>query len=168
MCDKKTNQTASESHEIIQTDEGGLIKSWTKGVPFEDEARSQVKKLAGLPFIHKWVSIMPDVHAGRGATIGSVIPTVGAIIPAAVGVDIGCGMMAQKTSLQEKLWIVFGCASKLGAGIGTANPLVIACAVSDGIVLYKSGWKLNEPNKKRKLKKQKIKILKWRNENQKI
>ncbi len=100
MCDKKTDQTTSGSHEIIQTDEGGLIKSWTKGVPFEDEARGQVKKLASLPFIHKWVAIMPDVHAGRGATIGSVIPTVGAIIPAAVGVDIGCGMMARKTSLK--------------------------------------------------------------------
>jgi tRNA-splicing ligase RtcB len=52
-----------------------------------------------MPFIHKHVAIMPDVHWGMGATVGSVIPTKGAIIPAAVGVDIGCGMMAQRTSL---------------------------------------------------------------------
>ena len=100
MCNKKVDQTNSESHEVIQADNGGLIRAWTKNVPFEDEAQSQIRKLAGLPFIHKWVAVMPDVHVGRGATVGSVIPTVGAIIPAAVGVDIGCGMMAQKTSLK--------------------------------------------------------------------
>jgi tRNA-splicing ligase RtcB len=55
--------------------------------------------VAQLPFIYKWVAAMPDVHYGIGATVGSVIPTKGAIIPAAVGVDIGCGMMAVKTSL---------------------------------------------------------------------
>lgn len=52
-----------------------------------------------MPFIYKWMAVMPDVHFGLGATIGSVIPTKGAIIPAAVGVDIGCGMMATRTSL---------------------------------------------------------------------
>lgn len=75
------------------------IKSWTKGVPFEQEARQQLINIASLPFVHKWVAAMPDVHLGKGATIGSVVPTVGAVIPAAVGVDIGCGMMAVKTSL---------------------------------------------------------------------
>jgi tRNA-splicing ligase RtcB (3'-phosphate/5'-hydroxy nucleic acid ligase) len=55
--------------------------------------------VAQLPFIYKWVAAMPDVHWGIGATVGSVIPTRGAIIPAAVGVDIGCGMMAVQTSL---------------------------------------------------------------------
>jgi tRNA-splicing ligase RtcB len=80
--------------------EGGVhIKSWTNGVPFEDAARQQLVNIAKLPFIHKWVAAMPDVHHGKGATVGSVIPTVGAIIPAAVGVDIGCGMMAVRTSL---------------------------------------------------------------------
>src|SRR5262249_39487967 len=54
---------------------------------------------ASLPFIYKWLAVMPDVHYGKGSTIGSVIPTKGAIIPAAVGVDIGCGMMAVRTSL---------------------------------------------------------------------
>src|SRR5471030_315054 len=51
-----------------------------------------------MPFIYKWMAVMPDVHHGLGSTIGSVIPTRGAIIPAAVGVDIGCGMMAVQTS----------------------------------------------------------------------
>lgn len=86
--------------EVIDSPSGGLVKSWTKGVLFEDEARRQLKNIAELPFIFKWVAAMPDVHAGIGATVGSVIPTKGAIIPAAVGVDIGCGMMAQKTSLR--------------------------------------------------------------------
>ncbi len=75
------------------------IKSWTVGVPFEPQARAQVERVATLPFIHKWIAVMPDVHQGIGATVGSVIPTLRAVIPAAVGVDIGCGMMAVKTSL---------------------------------------------------------------------
>lgn len=75
------------------------IKSWTEGVPVEDEAMAQVKNITSLPFIFKHVALMPDVHAGKGSTIGSVIPTKGAIIPAAVGVDIGCGMCAVKTTL---------------------------------------------------------------------
>src|SRR5690606_8155647 len=62
----------------------------------------QVSNIAQLPFIHKWIAVMPDVHLGKGATIGSVIPTVDAVIPAAVGVDLGCGMMAVKTSLRAE------------------------------------------------------------------
>ena len=79
--------------------EGGLVKSWTKGVDFDWKARNQTMNIADLPFIHKHVAIMPDVHLGKGATIGSVIPTKGAVVPAAVGVDIGCGMCAVSTSL---------------------------------------------------------------------
>lgn len=75
------------------------IKAWTRGVAFEERAQQQLKNIASLPFVYKWVAVMPDVHLGKGATIGSVIPTLGAVIPAAVGVDIGCGMMAVKTSL---------------------------------------------------------------------
>ena len=75
------------------------IKAWTKGVPVEDEAMAQLRNVAGLPFIHKHVAVMPDCHWGAGTTIGSVIPTKGAIIPAAVGVDIGCGMAAVQTTL---------------------------------------------------------------------
>jgi len=81
--------------------EGGHvpIKAWTNGVPVEDAARQQLINAASLPFIHDHIAVMPDVHYGRGATVGSVIPTKGAIVPAAVGVDIGCGMMAVHTSL---------------------------------------------------------------------
>jgi tRNA-splicing ligase RtcB len=86
------------TYEAIET-EGGLIKAWVKGVPVEDAAVAQLRNIAGLPFVHGHVAAMPDVHLGRGATVGSVIPTKGAIIPAAVGVDIGCGMMAARTSL---------------------------------------------------------------------
>ncbi len=75
------------------------IKAWTQGVQLEDSARQQLLNVAGMPFVFKHVAAMPDVHWGMGATIGSVVATKGAIIPAAVGVDIGCGMMAQRTSL---------------------------------------------------------------------
>jgi len=76
------------------------IKAWVQGVPFEDEARAQLERVAALPFVHSHVAVMPDVHAGIGATVGSVIACTRAVIPAAVGVDIGCGMMAVKTSLR--------------------------------------------------------------------
>lgn len=80
--------------------EGGVpIKSWTRGVPVDDKAREQLARAAKMPFIFKHVAAMPDVHVGIGATVGSVIPTKNAVIPAAVGVDIGCGMMAARTSL---------------------------------------------------------------------
>jgi tRNA-splicing ligase RtcB len=81
---------------------GVPIKAWTRGVPVEDVARRQLLNVASLPFVYKHVAAMPDVHWGRGATVGSVIPTKGAIIPAAVGVDIGCGMMAVRTSLNAR------------------------------------------------------------------
>src|SRR5207245_1732418 len=86
-------------YNVIQPEKGALIKAWTRGVLMEDQAEQQLRNVASLPFIFKWVAAMPDVHWGIGATVGSVIPTKGAIIPAAVGVDIGCGMMAVKTSL---------------------------------------------------------------------
>ena len=90
----------NQNYEVMQGLGGvGLIKSWTKGVHFESQARDQLKNIASLPFIHKHVAAMPDVHLGKGATIGSVIATKGAIIPAAVGVDIGCGMNAVRLSL---------------------------------------------------------------------
>ena len=65
----------------------------------EDGTREQALRTASLPFIHPWVALMPDAHLGRGATVGSVIPTLGAIIPAAVGVDIGCGMIAVRSQV---------------------------------------------------------------------
>ena len=78
------------------------IKAWTRGVPIEEAALQQLKNVASLPFIHRHVAVMPDVHWGMGATVGSVIATHGAIIPAAVGVDIGCGMMAVRTSIRAE------------------------------------------------------------------
>jgi tRNA-splicing ligase RtcB len=83
----------------VDSSQRAPIKMWTNGVPVEDQAAAQLRNVASLPFIHKHVAVMPDVHWGMGATVGSVIPTKGAIVPAAVGVDIGCGMIAQRTSL---------------------------------------------------------------------
>ncbi|MCW2911056.1 MAG: hypothetical protein JWL68_5845 [Actinomycetia bacterium] len=68
----------------------------------EDGTREQALRTASLPFIHPWVALMPDAHQGKGATVGSVIPTLGAIIPAAVGVDIGCGMIAVRSQFTAK------------------------------------------------------------------
>ena len=75
------------------------IKAWVKGVPIEDAAAQQLRNVAKLPFVFRHIAAMPDVHWGLGATVGSVIATKGAIVPAAVGVDIGCGMAAAMTSL---------------------------------------------------------------------
>ena len=85
--------------ELIESD-GSPIKAWTRGVQIEAQAIQQLRNIASMPFIHKHVAVMPDVHFGMGATVGSVIATKGAVIPAAVGVDIGCGMAAQRTSLR--------------------------------------------------------------------
>jgi tRNA-splicing ligase RtcB len=76
------------------------IKAWVDGVAFEDVARRQVENVASMPFVYKHVAVMPDVHWGMGATVGSVIATRGAIIPAAVGVDIGCGMVAARLDVR--------------------------------------------------------------------
>ena len=82
------------------TSSGVPIKAWTGDMPIEPEAEKQLQRTASLPFIHSHVAVMPDVHFGMGATVGSVVPTAGAIVPACVGVDIGCGMCAVKTSLR--------------------------------------------------------------------
>jgi tRNA-splicing ligase RtcB len=76
------------------------VQGWTEGVEVDHQALSQIRHIAGLPIVAGHVAIMPDVHLGKGATVGSVIPTRGAIIPAAVGVDIGCGMCAVRTDLR--------------------------------------------------------------------
>lgn len=85
---------------LVINEEGAKpIKIWTKDV--EPEALSQLKNLSRLPFIaRQGVACMPDVHAGIGSTVGTVIATDKAIIPAAVGVDIGCGMVATRLSLK--------------------------------------------------------------------
>lgn len=86
-------------YDEIEVDGGAPLKMWTQNVQIEDAAIEQMKNVARLPIIHKHVAAMPDCHLGKGATVGSVIPTKAAIIPAAVGVDIGCGMMAWKLTL---------------------------------------------------------------------
>jgi len=75
------------------------IKLWLDDI--EDGALAQAKNLANLPFAFKHIAIMPDSHQGYGMPIGGVLATEGMIIPNAVGVDIGCGMCAVKTSLTE-------------------------------------------------------------------
>lgn len=87
---------------IYEATDGVPVKHWTRGVQLEEVAHEQLRNTARMPFIHKHIAAMPDVHWGMGATIGSVIPTKGAIIPAAVGVDIGCGMMAVRTTLRAE------------------------------------------------------------------
>src|SRR3954467_3534450 len=77
----------------------GLVPVRVYTDDIEPEARQQLVNISRLPIVHHHVAAMPDVHLGIGATVGSVIPTVKAIIPAAVGVDIGCGMMAARLSL---------------------------------------------------------------------
>ncbi len=74
------------------------VKVWTDAI--DDKCIQQLKNVAALPFVYPHVAAMPDVHLGKGATIGSVIPTKGAVIPAAVGVDLGCGMMACRLDLK--------------------------------------------------------------------
>ncbi|MGC3971142.1 MAG: RtcB family protein [Pirellulales bacterium] len=90
---------ADTTYDFLHVEGGAPVKMWTRGVPVEDEAKAQLSRAARMPFVFKHVAAMPDVHVGIGATVGSVIPTKGAVIPAAVGVDIGCGMMAARTSL---------------------------------------------------------------------
>jgi len=86
------------AYQPIATD-GVPIHAWVRGVHVDDNALQQLRNVARLPIVHHHIAAMPDVHWGIGATVGSVIPTRAAIIPAAVGVDIGCGMIAVRTSL---------------------------------------------------------------------
>lgn len=93
---------SDQNYNLEEVAGGVPVKLWTKGVPVEEEARQQLANAARLPIVFKHIAAMPDVHLGIGATVGSVIPTLKAIIPAAVGVDIGCGMMAAKTTLRAE------------------------------------------------------------------
>lgn len=95
-------EPVGKSYNLMKEDNktsGTCVKMWTRGVNIESGAQKQLMNLTQMPFIYKWVAAMPDCHWGMGATVGSVIPTKKAIIPAAVGVDIGCGMVAARTSL---------------------------------------------------------------------
>ena len=90
------------------------VLSWASDV--EPETLDQAAKAARLPFVHGHIALMPDAHVGIGATVGSVIPTEGAVIPAAVGVDIGCGMIAAETDLTS---------DDLGDNLDRLMPLII-------------------------------------------
>lgn len=119
-----------------------------KGVPvkiftndIEDDAIRQLRTLSQLPFIHSHIAVMPDVHIGKGATVGSVIPTKDALIPSAVGVDIGCGMNAIRLSikgsqlpdnlgkirlsLEQKVPVGFNCHQSISVKMSTLDPLAI-------------------------------------------
>lgn len=89
----------------------------------DDQTRDQATATATLPFIFPHVALMPDAHLGKGATVGSVIPTLGAIIPAAVGVDIGCGMIALRTQWDEQKVRAAGSLTALRQAIEAAIPL---------------------------------------------
>ena len=92
--------TSERNYEVLTGERHLPIKAWIRGVEMEPEAENQLRNVASLPFIYKHVAVMPDVHWGMGATVGSAIATKGAIVPAAVGVDIGCGMVAAMTNLK--------------------------------------------------------------------
>ncbi len=87
------------NHRVLTT-KGVPIHAWVEGVAFDAGAEQQLRRLAEIPVVGPFVAVMPDVHVGKGATVGSVVPTRSAILPAAVGVDIGCGMIAQRTTLR--------------------------------------------------------------------
>lgn len=95
----RTGSAMTTAHRVLTAPAHRPVKMWTEGVEVADNAEQQLRNTAALPFVHQWVAAMPDVHWGMGATVGSVIPTKDAIIPAAVGVDLGCGMMACRTTL---------------------------------------------------------------------
>jgi tRNA-splicing ligase RtcB len=96
----------TRNYEVLNNPASSLgikpVKGWTKGVPVEDEAKEQLNNVAAMPFVFKHVAVMPDAHWGMGACVGSVIPSLGAIMPAAVGVDIGCGMVASRLDISKK------------------------------------------------------------------
>ncbi|MFM1815209.1 MAG: hypothetical protein RLZ98_1904 [Pseudomonadota bacterium] len=102
MSDNPTTPGDDAHHDHRDIPGGAAVKLWNRGVAIEDAALKQLENIARLPIIHGHVAAMPDCHLGKGATVGSVIPTKGAIIPAAVGVDIGCGMMAWQTSANAR------------------------------------------------------------------
>ena len=120
----------NSAYEIMQDHGGVPIRMWTQGVPVEPEAREQLRRLSRVPVVGPFVAVMPDVHLGIGATVGSVVPTRHAIIPAAVGVDIGCGMIAARTSLTAA-------AGRVGPGRALQGNL-------DPVTLL-AGWPVVEP-----------------------
>lgn len=122
---------------FVETITGGVpVRAWVKGVPVESAAMQQLGNIARLPIVHSHVAAMPDVHLGKGATVGSVIATKQAIIPGAVGVDIGCGLMAMRTSLTS---------NELPDSLSGLRA-AIEKAVPHGGIGLKGGWKDGIPS----------------------
>src|SRR5690348_9328706 len=91
----------------------------------EPAAKQQLENIAELPFVFKHVPVMPDCHLGKGATVGSVIATKGAIIPAAGGVDIGCGMIAVRPNSSRKICRIIWRRSEPESNVGFRSGLVL-------------------------------------------
>lgn len=89
----------------VLTDSKFPVKMWTDGVPVEADAKKQLLMAANMPFIFKHIAVMPDVHVGSGSTVGCVIPSINAVAPATVGVDIGCGMIAARSDLKREQFV---------------------------------------------------------------
>lgn len=90
------------NYDVIDAGNGKIIKAWKRGVKFDENTIEQLKKVAQLPFVYKYVASMADAHFGNGSAVGTVLPTVGAIVPSCCGVDIGCGMIAVNTGLSRE------------------------------------------------------------------
>jgi len=98
---KYTLIETQNNYTVVSYENGKMAKAWNKGVPFEDGVYAQAGNMLQLPFV-KQLCLMPDSHVGMGSTVGSVIAMKGAVVPSAVGVDIGCGMRAAKTNLRAE------------------------------------------------------------------
>ena len=122
--------------EVLNVEGGGRVKMWTQRRARRRGRRSgSSPNVASMPFVHKHMAVMPDVHVGIGATVGSVVATKGAIIPAAVGVDLGCGMMAVKTTLKAERSAGLAVGAAPGHRAGRAARLV-----SDRDYALKGTW----------------------------
>lgn len=124
----------------LQNKNGVPVKIWAPLEQVDSKALTQLKNISSLPFVFKHVAAMPDVHVGIGATVGSVIATKGALIPAAVGVDIGCGMMAVQLRLPAQR--LQDDAGKLRSRIEAAIPVGFEKnrSIEDSVDDW-SGWK---------------------------
>lgn len=92
---------SEKNYNVLVGEKGLIAKLWNKHVKIEDQALEQVRQTASMPFVKPYVAVMSDAHYGMGATVGSVVPTVGAVCPSTIGVDIGCGMIAVRTDLKS-------------------------------------------------------------------
>src|SRR5437660_3796263 len=112
-------QTLSATHSVLRpVEDGPEVHAWDHGVPMEPDVWKQVAHLASVPGVER-IAIMPDAHIGKGACVGSAILTREFVIPAAVGVDIGCGMIAAPLSLERSDLTNL---AKVRAGTGRRGP----------------------------------------------